>query len=573
MRNSTLLALKRLNSHVIGLRFSVISQELKDSRSCHATSDTSSANEATKAANDRTLSHLVEQTKELPFLYAYQRLDIGKALFEQPFVYRPESKKKKRKRKQKVAKGSEKIQETVSDLTINADDSATVTQAVKIYNSIPQGERIHDSENFSKVKDKSPLDLINQLRNSKPHILGLAGNEFKSRYDYLSSLGIEKTEALRIALDFPSFLNLQNNNVANLIKLYSGYKVDLPKMFCNFPFAFSLPYIEVVKKLDHLGSVGLKKKDVSALLNNNPNIICFELNEVAKTALKFSTSFSGWKSSAAKSNFIESLLRTAGQEQFYKYEFDDNFASASSFLTELNIPINDLFRKCPNFFSTDKDEIYHIMCYLGGAPFYFDAEDVGKFLQKFPSVFLQLGDEKVKDQIDYVCKNLGKDADLYELIQTSPKMLTDSDCLKGRIELFQHWNFKSSHISYLMKKFPILFIENRVVENLEDRLQFLLSNGDLSVNDVMKFPFCLQMRIVLLRCKIGFIRNKKPEVLKTTGLQEIFTAKVEKFVIDICSATFSEFFDFMKSNFSNADQEWIKRKGKPREIKALSESF
>lgn len=510
---------------------------------------------------------------EVPYIYANQSFNIDKELLEGPFIFRSERKRKRWKKKQKNVKVKENPNEFVEDLVKREGDCRTVAQAISLFNSISQDERKPEKETSLRTRNRPTHLLIDELRGRNPHILGLQSEELLGRFKFLSSLGLSQNEALKIAVSFPSFLTLQNANVGNLIKIFLNYKVDLAKLVSSFPFIFSLPYNEVAKKLDHLGSLGLKKKDVSALVNDNPNIICFELNESSKAALKFSTGFSGWKSMTSKSNFIEGLLRTAAQEQCTKYEFDDNFTSVASFLTEINVAVNDIFRKCPTFFSADKEKILDIVHYLGGSPFFFDADEIGEFIKKFPDIFLQLSERKVKEQIDYVWKELSEDAELYELLQNSPKMLTESECLKDRVELFKEWSFKSIHIGYLMKKFPILFIENRVVENLEERLDFLLGNNDLSVHDVMKFPFCLQMRIVLIRCKIGFIRMKNPEILKTTGLQEIFTSKLDKFVEKICTSSLSEFHDYMKINFSNADQDWIKRKGKPRDIKALSESF
>ena len=570
-----LLKYSRFNFQVLGFRCSTLSPETLGSRLFQTNADGFSPKDFwTETAMARPfVSCSTERSKEPPFLFASRLLAIDKAQIERPFIFSSDKRKKRKKRKQNSIRGKEREQDITNDLIENEEDNATVRQAIELFNAIPQEERKCESEISLKKKEKFLLPLINELRRSKSHIVGLPGNELRNRYEFLCSHGIERVDALEIAIGFPSYLNLQGDNVGNLIKLYSSYKVDLHRLFCNFPFVFSLPYNEVVKKLEHLGSIGLKKRDVSALIKNNPSVVCFELNDAAKTALKFSTSFSGWKSLADKSSFIESLLRTAGQEKYHKYEFNDNFTSVASLLAELSAPIEDVFLKCPGFFSTGTDKIMRIVHYLGDSPFFFDADDAGRFIQKFPDTFLQLDDEKVKNQINYVWENLGREIDFFELLQTSPKMLTESECLKDRVELFKLWNFASSHIGYLMKRFPILFIENRVVENLTDRLEFLLNYGDLSVSDVMKFPFCLQLRIVLLQCKIGFIRSKDPGILKRTGLQEIFTASLDTFAIDICLSNLSEFSDFMKKNFSSAEQEWIQKKGKPREIKAISESF
>ena len=566
-----LLKLKRFHFCVSGLRCPAISPDAVSSRLCQAIGYGCSMTVAPKTRPVASCS--TGQTREPPFVFASQWLYIEKAQIERPFIFRTDRKKKRKKRKQKSIRVKEKEHDVTHDLIGNIHDNDVVRTAIEIFNAIPQEERNLESGTSLKKKDKSLFIFIDEIRKSKSHILGLPGNEVRSRYEFLCKYGIEKIDSLEIAIGFPSFLSLQDDNVGNLIKLYSTYKIDLPRLFCNFPFVFSLPYNEVLKKLDHLGSIGLKRKDVSALIRINPSFLCFEINDTAKAAIKFSTSSSGLKSLATKSNFIESLLRTAAQEQYHMYEFDGNFASIASFLTELNVPVNDVFLKRPDFFSNSKTKIVGIVHYLSGSPFFFDAEDTGRFIQKFPDTFLQLHDQDVKDQINFVWENLGKDIDFYELLQTSPKMLTESECLRERVELFQKWNFSSGHIGYLMKKFPILFIENRVVENLKDRLHFLLNFGDLSVDDVMKFPFCLQLRIVLLRCKIGFIRSKDPGILKRPGLQEIFMASLDTFIVDICSSSLSEFHDFMKRNFSIAEQEWIQKKGRPRDIKAITESF
>ena len=569
-----LLKLTRVHFHALGLRCSNFPPEILFSRFCQATADGLAPKDIPEMTKTRPFASSPDgHSNEPPFLFSSQCLDVERAQIERPFLFRLERKKKKKKKRQKSAKDYDREQDVTSDLIESEDDNVAVRQAIEIFNTIPPGGRKSENDFSSKRKDKFLFSLIDEFRKSKSHILGLPGDELKSRYDFLCSHGVKQIDALEISLGFPSYLTLQDNNIVKLINLYAAYKVDLRRLFCNFPFVFSLQYHDVLRKLDHLGSIGLKKKDVGALLENNPSLICFELNDATKIALKFSTSFSGWKSPAAKSTFIESLFRTVAQEHYHMYEFDDNFTSVASILSELNVPVNDIFLKYPDLFSTCKGKILNIVHYLGDSPFFFDADDTGRFIQKFPDIFLQLDDEKVKQQINYAWKELGRDIDFYELLQTSPKMLMESECLRDRVELFKHWSFKSSHIGYLMKKFPILFIENRVVENLKDRLDFLLGCGDLSVSDVMKFPFCLQLRIVLLRCKIGFIRSKDPEILKRTELQKIFTAKLDTFAINICSSTLSELNDFMKQNFSIADQEWIQRKGKPREIKAISESF
>ena len=566
---SLYLAPKRLNLQ----SFAHIYTKLKAFRMCYSSGGDDFSSDEKKDAKRVPIPGTFDGGKEPPFIFADERLGMSRELVERPFIFSASRKKKRKKKKQRSTKAREYVANLSCNLMQIENDSASVVQAIEIFNSIPSGERKSTNQASIRRKEISTSSLINELRKSKPHILGLEGEELKSRYNYLCSLGIERINALQIAISFPSFLTLQNSNVGSLVKLFSSYKIDLAKVFFNFPYAFGLPYNEVVKKLDHLGSIGLKKKDVSALVNNNPNVICFEINESGKAALKFATGCSGWTNLTSKSSFIEGLIRTATQEQCSKYEFNDNFTSVAEFLTELQIPMNDIFRKDPTFFSYDKEKLLEVVHYLGGSPFFFDGVAVGEFIQKYPDVFLQFGRKEVKDQINHVWKELDEEADLYEILQTSPRMLTESYCLLDRIDLFKHWSFKTGHIIYLMKKFPILFIENRVVENLEDRLQFLLGSGDISVQDIMKFPFCLQLRIVLIRCKVGFIRRKDPDIFKSTGLKEIFTSKLENFAVDICSASLTEFHEFMKSNFSPSDQEWILRKGKPREIEALKESF
>eukprot|EP00112_Aurelia_sp_Birch-Aquarium-sp1_P010370 Seg2217.6 transcript_id=Seg2217.6/GoldUCD/mRNA.D3Y31 product="hypothetical protein" protein_id=Seg2217.6/GoldUCD/D3Y31 len=509
-----------------------------------------------------------------PLVYATSKVtDIGE-LLEKPFIFRSEKRRKRSKKKSKAVRAKEKSNAQPEDLKASENDCATIKSAVEIFNSIPKEERESGKRNLIKAKEKKSIELVGLLQNNQAHILGLSDTELKSRYEFLCEHGIRKAEALNIALQFPMALSFQNSNVENLVKLFASYKLPLLKIFTHHPYLFSLSHSEVLKKLDHLGSIGLRKKDVSDLINANPIILCFGLNETAKHALKICTNISGSKGPAWKSHFIQSLVRTSlAGDMATKYEFDNNFGSVTFFLEGLSVPDGDIFERCPVFFSLDKDKLLRTTHILGDAPFFFDTEDIGKFIQKHPEIFLQLDDEDTKARIIRIYEKLGEDAELHDIMQATPKMLTSSSCVESRIALLAQWKFTNKHIGYLMKTFPILFYHNRVVENIEDRLEFLLGNEDLYAEDIMKFPFCLQMRLVILRCKIGFIRIHNPQALKTSSLQEIFTAKDEEFVLNICSSNLQTYTNHMMENFSEADQIWMKSKGRPQVRRALSETF
>ena len=511
-----------------------------------------------------------------PLVYTTSKVTDIEELLEKPFIFRSEKKRKKPKKKSKAVsvRAKEKGNGKPEDLRPSENDCATIKSAVEIFNSIPKEERESVKRNLIKAKDKKSVELVELLRNNQAHILGLSDAELKSRYEFLCEHGISKAEALNIALQFPMGLSFQNSNVENLVKLFVSYKLPLLKFFTHHPYLFSLSHSEVLKKLDHLGSVGLRKKDVSDLINANPIILSFGLSESAKHALKVCTNMSGSKGPAWKSHFIKSLVRTSlVGDVATKYEFDNNFGSMTSFLEDLNVPVGEIFQDCPELFSLDKDKLLRTTHVLGDAPFFFDTEDIGKFIQKHPEIFLQLDNEMVNARIIRIYEKLGEDAQLHDIMQATPKMLTASSCIESRIALLTKWNFTTKHIGYLMKTFPILFYDNRVVENLEDRLEFLLGSEDLNAEDIMKFPFCLQMRLVILKCKIGFIRIHNPKALKKSSLQEIFTAKDEEFVTNICISELQTYNNYMMANFSEADQIWMKNKGRPQVRKALSETF
>ncbi|XP_065058803.1 uncharacterized protein LOC135686487 [Rhopilema esculentum] len=521
-------------------------------------------------------SLLLSRAVNLPLIYAPNTLNLKEGLFEKPFFYRNEKKKKKRK----PGKGwstSKKKESTVRQeevvLSARNHESKTIQEAIRIFNTIPNDEKNLDKSYLLKAKEKSSSDLINELRNNQAHVLGLSDAELTSRYDFLHSHGLSKVDALKIAIVFPSFLSIESENVEKFLKLFLSFKIDVPRLLQHFPFVFGLNYNDVVRKLEHLGSIGLKKKDVSDLVNQNPILICFDVSDSAKSALKFATGFPGWKSSAGKSSFIESLLKTSLGAVSTKYETDENFTSVASFAVELHVQVSEIFKKCPRLFSTDKEQLTRTLHLLGDEPFFFDTEDMASFIQKYPDIFLQLDQKDVKEKIQRIYKTLGEQAELHNILQHSPKMIIESTCVEKRIELFQAWGFTADNIGYLMNRSPILFIENRVVENLEERLQFILGHGDLTAADVMKFPTCLQMRIVMLRCKIGFIRSVAPDALRNFSLQEIFTAKNHSFAVDICSSSVEQFYSYLKENFPVSDQEWIKKKEKQRVTKPEKESL
>ncbi len=169
-------------------------------------------------------------------------------------------------------------------------------------------------------------------------------------------------------------------------------------------------------------------------------------------------------------------------------------------------------------------------------------------------------------------ETLGDESELYEIIQATPRMFTHSACLESRIALFVKWKFTSKQISNLMKRCPLFFYENRVVENLGERLEFLLGSKDLNVNQIMKFPSCLQMRLAVLTCKIGYIRSHKPEILKAKDLQVILMSPHDKFAVELCGTSLQSFHDYIDDNFSSTDANLVKKFSSNNQRRKIRES-
>eukprot|EP00794_Sanderia_malayensis_P007080 gene7080-7877_t len=502
-----------------------------------------------------------EKDANTPVIFANSKLGNIPKFIEKPYIYRYRSQRKK----QRIDKSSKN--NICSELELMTDKQhPTIQLAFQLYNSSIEESKGLKKRPSKAWKPKSPHELLNDhfLKN-QAHLLGLTESELKSRVDFLCNIGLDKSDSLTVALHFPSSLHLNTNEVKVLAKLYAAYKVNLTKVFTMYPFIFGLKLEDVSKRLNYLATTGLKKKEIGNLINSNPIILCFDLNAPSKDSVQFCSDLSNWKSSAGKSLFIEAILKNSLSERAVKYEFNEMFESIASFLEQLKVPVSNVFKQCPEFFSTPMDLIYRVMHYLTDSPFFFDVEALSKFIHKHPDIYLQLDKEEVKSKIQRIYDILGDESELFEIMQATPKMFVYSQCVENRIHLFLKWKFTAKHIAQLMKKFPLFFYDNRVVENLDERLEFLLGANNLQVSQIMKFPSCLQLRIAVLVCRIGYVQSFKPDVLQGVNLQKLFSAKDKEFAVDICSTTLETFYQYVDENFSPVEVKLIKKKGANKE--------
>ena len=404
----------------------------------------------------------------------------------------------------------------------------------------------NDIENF----DSNYLSDLSQnlkfIQHRPPTAFGFSAKEIENRFHKLTGLGFSDQEALLVAMKFPSYLSLDSPSLKNLVQLFKDYNFNVTKLIINHPYVLSLDLKVIAKTIEMLLSRGMTEKQIRDVAEVNPLILCFGLNKSSSRFLEYS--FIEKKESFPDSVLMSAFDRCIG----VNHPTGMHFEGAVSFLEQLQIPFLDILNKCPVFFDTEEKILNEVMSFLTGPPLFLEVETLQQFISDYPESYIKFGQKSTRDKLLLTQRLLDDDSLLYTVVIKSPVLFTESDVLNRRIQLLHKYGFETFQIAILLKKFPDLFCQTKQGSSLGAKLKFLLRSKppDLTVDDIITFPYILVADVVTLKLRVGLVRKTDPNILtmkEYIPLSDIITWSDGDFATGICGISLQEYQNYVKS--------------------------
>ena len=380
------------------------------------------------------------------------------------------------------------------------------------------------------------MDVVEKFCETPKQVLGLSLPEFKERVKILQSLEINLEDALVIALSYPSCLSFDSTTMFSMVSLLKKYGCYLPKHFIKNPYVFSLDSKWCESNLQHLKKIGLSSESIGNLIDVNPIVLTTPLSNKAEI---FARQAENYQSS---SNILRLALKSSLLKSGEQVVVNADFNQVVSFLNELKIDISRLMQKCPEFLCTSYTSLLETYQFLCGTPLYCEKSQVKKLLKSNPHAFLQMNKSSFQQSIQSLSQIIDSNIKLYLLLQKSPMLFVDSSStLLERIKLLTQHQFSEKEIIGLLEKAAFVFSDKKLSSNLAKKLHLLLSSHDITTNQVCKSPFILRAPLEKIQKRLFFIRLKKPDILKSHSLNEIFFCNNHIFIVEMCGSTLTEY--------------------------------
>ena len=399
------------------------------------------------------------------------------------------------------------------------------------------------------LKAYNKLNVSVALLSESPRIIGLTPQLLEERLNFLSRIGIRGRDALIIALEFPAILSWDSPNFTEMLKVLKDLNCDIVGLMCKTPYVFSLDQSRVTENIHKLTSAGITKNTIGKIISNNPLILSFPLREESVEII--SILLDSHKN--LQSDFVEEgvkeeeavinlLLQSVEKfkEQVYLQE---NFKQVISFLEEMEVSPLMIAVKNPVIFATDVDTLSKSVAFFRSKPFLLDMEAIQHFFVTKPEIFVNL--DSVKNRIQLLCDVVQNPTVLYSLVKTR-KFLFDSSntAVEAVIKWFQDKGIDNKEIAHVMTAKNFFFLDK---QELNEKLEYLLSLDGVKIEDIRKQPSCLLKPITQLKERGEFVKAVQADVLYNRNLNDIMVSKNELFANEVCGATLEHFTQFVQS--------------------------
>lgn len=380
------------------------------------------------------------------------------------------------------------------------------------------------------------MDVVEKFCQTPKQVLGLSLAEFKRRLEVLQELELSHEDSLVIAMTYPSCLSLDPQTMLPMVSLLKKYGCYLPKHLIKNPYVFSLDAQHCELNLKQLKKTGLSSESIGNLIDINPIVLTVPLS---KTVEDFALHARNYQS---PSNILRLALKTSLLKSGEQVSLSEDFEEVLSFLHELNIDLSRLMQKCPEFLCSPHNHLLETYQFLSGSPLYCEKNHIKKLVTSNPHAFLQMNKSSFQQSIRSLAKIVDSNVKLYYLLRKSPMLFVDSSSiLLERIELLTKHQFSRKEIVGLLERAAFVFSDEKSSSNLENKLQLLLAEKDITTNQVCKSALILRAPLEKIQKRLFFIRNRKPDVLKKYSLNEILFSSNQAFLSDICGSSLKEY--------------------------------
>ncbi|PFX19463.1 hypothetical protein AWC38_SpisGene16120 [Stylophora pistillata] len=399
------------------------------------------------------------------------------------------------------------------------------------------------------LKAYNKLTCSTSLLSESPRILGLTPKLLEERLNFLFQIGITGRDALIIALEFPAILSWDSPNFTEMLKVLKDLNCDIVALMFKTPFVFSLDQSRVQENIHKLTSAGIAKNIIGKIISNNPLLLSFPLREQSleiisllldsHKTLQSELTGKGVKEEEA----ILNLILHSAEKFKEQVDFQENFKEVISFLEEMEVSPLIIAVTNPVIFSTDVDTLSNSVAFLRSKPLLLDMEAVQHLLITKPEIFVNL--DSVKNRIQLLYDIVQNPTVLYSLVKTR-QFLFDSknSTVEAIIKWFQGKGIKNKEIAHIMTAKNFFFLEK---DELDEKLDYLLSNDGVEIEDVIKHPSCLLKPIAYLKERVEFVKAVKPEVLNNRSLDDVMVSKNELFSSEVCGSTLENYTKFVQS--------------------------
>ena len=389
---------------------------------------------------------------------------------------------------------------------------------------------------------------------TKAQVLGFTTSILIERLEFLKSCGIEGKDALVIAIDFPCFLEWDGPEFREMLQILKSLGCNITKHLAKNPLIFSLNLDRSLDNVQKLQDAGVPDRVIGKIVDHNPLVLAYPFTSYALEMINFMAQ-EGEIAEKLRTNrtyisleeFLIKLLSQPLDKPRKQAVFGENFRGAAHFLKELQVSSRLLVLSCPEFFNTDPHRLNDALMFFMGKPLLFETELVQGLVINRPEIFINFNLEQANRSLNLAASILQNPLKLYWLLQNCYFFEEEGNQLESKIEMFREHGFEDNHIAQILTYKHFFAPKGR---DLKERMQFLLSNEEITVDRIAEYPLCLLLSLDNLRTRIAFVKSKNPAALKGTEMKKIFDMKRVNYIIKMCDSSPEEYQKF-KMTLSN----------------------
>ena len=383
---------------------------------------------------------------------------------------------------------------------------------------------------------------------AKSQVLGFNSQMLRERLEFLKSHGVQENDALIIAIDFPCFLDWDSSEFRDMLELLKSLGCNITKHLAKNPLVFSMNLSRALESVHNLSNAGVSNEVLGKVVDRNPLVLAYPFSSYALEIIQFMTN-EGEIDEKLRTNrtylsFDEFLLKLLSQpldRPRKQVVLSENFRDVSQFLKELQISSRVLLLSCPEFFNTDADRLYDALAFFMGRPLLFETELVQRLVVNRPEIFMHFNLEQANRCVNLAASILNNPLKLYWLLQNSYFFEQGGSQLESNIKMFRDHGFEDKQIAHILTYKHFFSPKGGA---LKERLTFLLSHKEITVNRIAEYPLCLLLTVDNLRKRVAFIKAKNPTALVQTEMKKLFDVKHTRSIVKVCESSVHEYQEF-----------------------------